>query len=250
MMVRILIMVVCLAPCLAPRLAQADDRLVRLYAPDTLLETGVLAYIVPRFSLKTQVRVEVTPDPLAADLSLGDDGRPLFEGIGHVWHVSVQNAGHPGTDKLLDWLTSEIGQRTITGYAPDGVALFAPPAAPKQAVAEVTLDGDADLGHKISRAKCTRCHAVDDATRGWGIGSTPSFGILRAFPDWEERFSAFYILNPHPAFTQIAGVTEPFPPDRPSPIAPVEMDLDELEAMMAYVAALPAADLGKPLEHQ
>jgi hypothetical protein len=74
--------------------------------------------------------------------------------------------------------------------------------------------------------------------------------VLRALPDWEQRFAAFYVLNPHPAFTQIADVTDPFPIDRPSPIAPIELDLDELEALMAYVTAMPAADLGDPLEHQ
>ena len=34
----------------------------------------------------------------------------------------------------------------------------------------------------------------------------------------EDRFDAFYTLAPHPAFTQIDGVTDPFPIDRPSPI--------------------------------
>ena len=117
-------------------------------------------------------------------------------------------------------------------------------------VVEVALDGDAELGHKVSREKCTRCHAVDSATKGWGIGSTPSFGVLRSLDDWEGRFAAFYALNPHPAFTQIEDITEPFPMDRPSPIAPIELTFDELQAMLAYVAAMPAADLGKPLDHQ
>lgn len=194
--------------------------------------------------------MEILPDPAGADLVFGDSGRALFEGVDQIWRIDIAAPDHPGTAKLVAWLTSETGQRTITGYAPDGVALFAPPSEQKQEVVEVTMDGDAEFGHKVSRDKCTRCHAVDTATRGWGIGSTPSFGVLRALPDWEARFTAFYVLNPHPAFTQITGLTEPFPVDRPSPIEPVIMDLDELEAMMAYVATMPAADLGKPLDHQ
>ncbi|MEX0287266.1 MAG: hypothetical protein AB3N23_21885 [Paracoccaceae bacterium] len=235
---------------LLPGLLRAEDRLVRLYAPAALVDTGLMKHMLPRFSLKTQVRVEVLDDPADANLTLGDAGRALFEGAGQVWKMDVSTPDHPGTAKLAAWLTSEVGQRTITGFAPDGEALFGPPGEEQQEVVEVALDGDAVLGHEVSRAKCTRCHAVDDATRGWGIGSTPSFGILRALPDWEARFAAFYVLNPHPAFTQITDLTEPFPENRPSPIAPVVMDLEELEALMAYVATMPAADLGKPLDHQ
>lgn len=235
---------------LMPGLLQADDRLVRLYAPPALVETGVMKFILPRFSLKTQVKVELLGSPADANLALGGEGRALFQGAGQVWKMAVATPDHPGTAKLVGWLTSDVGQRAVLGFAPDGVALFELPGEQAAEVVEVALDGDADLGHKVSREKCTRCHAVDDATRGWGIGSTPSFGVLRALPDWEARFGAFYALNPHPAFTQIADVTDPFPENRPSPIAPVTLDTGELEALMAYVAAMEAADLGKPLDHQ
>ena len=74
--------------------------------------------------------------------------------------------------------------------------------------------------------------------------------MLRSLPDWADRFDAFYALNPHPAFTQVEGVSEPFPENRPSPIVPIEMTLDEVEAVRAYVATMKAADLGAPLQHQ
>lgn len=57
-------------------------------------------------------------------------------------------------------------------------------------------------------------------------------------------------MNPHPAFTQVAEVTPPFDETRPSPIVPVEITLDELENILAYVAVLSPADLGAPLEHK
>jgi hypothetical protein len=82
------------------------------------------------------------------------------------------------------------------------------------------------------------------------IGSTPSFAVLRALPDWGARFQGFFALNPHPAFTQVADVTDPFPIDRPPPIIPVEITLDDLEAILAFVAAMEPADLGAPLLHQ
>lgn len=246
---RALLLILCCV-CL-PGIALANEKLVRLYAPDALIESGVLKYALPRFSLKTQVRTELAASAEAADLAFGATGTALFEGVGQVWHMDVRNSDHTGTKRLADWLTSEVGKRTVYAYAAaDGTTPFTPPKVQKVAPVVVTIDGDAEWGHEVSRAKCTRCHAVDEATRGWGIGSTPSFGILRALPDWEERFAAFYVLKPHGAFTQITDLTEPFPIHRPSPISPIELSLDEFEAMLAYVTIMPAADLGAPLKHQ
>ena len=82
------------------------------------------------------------------------------------------------------------------------------------------------------------------------IGSTPSFALLRTFEDWDYRFQAFFALKPHPAFTQVAEITEPFPEDVPSPIVPVEITLDDLDAILAFVATIAPADLGAPLQSQ
>jgi hypothetical protein len=245
MILRVLAMIL----VLTPSAVAAEHRLVRLHAPDRLVETGLLKYALPRFSLKTQVRVELV-GPDTADMVLGSDGRALFQEPSQIWKLDIRSTGHPGTQRLADWLRSDVGQRTIASFAPEGQPLFGPPAEVAEVVADIGFDADAELGHEVSRAKCTRCHAVDKATAGWGIGSTPSFGVLRAMPDWQDRFSAFYVLNPHPAFTQITGVTPPFPIERPSPIAPIELTLDEVEAVLSYVAAMEAADLGQPLTHQ
>lgn len=246
---RALFLVFCCIALWLPRVGLAEDRLVRLYAPQALVDSGLLKHALPRFSLKTQVRVQLVPEA-EAQIALGDEGRALFQGAGQLWRLEVRDTAHPGTQRLADWLRSDVGQRTIASFAPEGVALFGPPQAEEREVGEVSIDGDAELGHKVSRAKCARCHAVDEVTRGWGIGSTPSFGVLRAMADWEGRFAAFYALNPHPSFTQIEDITDPFPINRPSPIAPVEMSLDELEALLAYVSAMAPADLGQPIQHQ
>ena len=119
------------------------------------------------------------------------------------------------------------------------------------ALADINIDTElARAGLVASRVHCVRCHVISEDTRMTSIDSTPSFFLLRAFDDWEYRFQVFYILNPHPAFTQVEGVTEPFPISRPSPIVPVEMTVDEVEAIVAYVAGLEPADLGAPLQHQ
>ena len=99
-------------------------------------------------------------------------------------------------------------------------------------------------GEKLTLAHCGRCHVVNERNRYGGIGSTPSFAALRTVADWEDRFQAFYALNPHPAFTQVAGVTPPFVPERPSPIHPVELTPDEIEAIIEFTRTIAPKDLG------
>lgn len=234
---------------LLPGLARADDRQVTLYAPPALIESGLVQFIKPRFSLKTQVRVDIVDSAAAADLILGADGQALFSGLDTVWHLEQQR-DTKGADRFADWLISEIGTRTILSFAPDGAPLFAPPPEEAIEVAALEITGDAIAGKEISYVKCSRCHVTERGRGIFGIGSTPSFAVMRGFEDWEARFAAFYVLNPHGAFTQVEGVTDPFPLDRPSPISPIILTLDDLDAILAYMAVLEPADLGEPLIHQ
>jgi hypothetical protein len=157
---------------------------------------------------------------------------------------------HPGAARFADWMTSEIGQRTITSYEVAGVTPFTLPDIIEEAETTPIFDGDAAMGKEISLARCGRCHVVAPENRMKAIGSTPSFAVLRSFEDWDARFQSFYTLKPHPAFIQVTGVTEPFAKHRPSPISPIEISLGELEAILAYVAGLTPADLGAPIQVQ
>lgn len=234
---------------LLPGLAMADDKRVVFYAPPALVESGLIKHIAPRFSLKTQVRVEMTEDPAEADLLLGMDGRALFSGLGQTWHMDLRGDGK-GAQRFADWLTSDVGRRTVQSFAPEGEALFTAPQVQERVMAKVEMTGDAIAGRGVSQIKCGRCHLTERGKSSFGIGSTPSFFVMRSFADWQARFAAFYVLKPHGAFTQLEGVTDPFPIDRPSPISPIELTLDDLEAILAYVAVLDPADLGDPLIHQ
>ena len=242
---RILVLIL----ALLPGLAMADDKRVVFFAPPALIEAGLIKYITPRFSLKTQVKVELVDDPAVAEVLIADEGRALFSGLGQTWHLETRGDGK-GAKRFADWLTSQVGARTIQSFAPEGTPIFTEPKVQKAVVAKVEMTGDAIAGQGVSWAKCGRCHVTERGRGGFGIGSTPSFFVMRGFEDWESRFAGFYVLKPHAAFTQIEDVTDPFPIDRPSPIAPIELTLDDLEAILAYVAALAPADLGGPLIHQ
>lgn len=226
--------------------ALAQEKRFTLNAAPELVASGLTGHLIPRFSLKTQVRITLTED--AADLTLSDtvDGRDVFTGLGKTWRMSKPRGEH--AERFADWLTSEVGRNTIASFAPEGAPLFSPDVTAAAAEETVVYEGDAAKGARLSQLYCARCHVVTPDKRMDAIGSTPSFMLMRAFDDWDSRFAAFFALNPHPAFTQIEDVTDPFPINRPPPIVPLEMTLDDIDAILAYVQALEPADLGAPLK--
>lgn len=234
---------------LLPVLGNAGDRDFRLSAPAALVDSGLLKHLLPRFSLKTQIRVELVEGAAEVALVPEGEGVAVFSGVGATWRMQV-NGAHGGAVRFAEWLTSDVGRRTLTSYQVDGVQAFTLPAEEAEVDVAVSFAGDAAEGLKLSSVHCGRCHVVSEANRMNAIGSTPSFFVLRTMRDWHRRFQSFFALNPHPSFTQVAEVTEPFPINRPSPIAPVEITLDDLDAIMAYVNQLEPADLGAPIKHQ
>jgi len=105
-------------------------------------------------------------------------------------------------------------------------------------------------GEKLTIINCGRCHVVSPKNKMGGIGSTPSFAVLRTFPDWEERMKAFWTLRPHPSFTQVEGVTAPFAEDQPAHVHPIRLTLAELDQIIAYARTVPPADLGSGLNQR
>ncbi|MGB3243896.1 MAG: hypothetical protein WBB25_05150 [Sulfitobacter sp.] len=224
----------------------AQDKAFSLRAPDALVETGFMQHLLPRFSLKTGVRITLTTD--TADAGFGAEGTPVFAQGDTVWHLAKVDGDH--TNAFQDWLLSDVGKRTIEAFAPDGIKLFHTDVATQGAARSNDLTGNTALGEEASLRHCGRCHVVNDTNRMNAIGSTPSFALMRTFPDWQERFETFFILRPHPAFTQVEGITEPFADDLPSPIAPIEVTWEQIEAITAYVGSIAPADLGAPIQHQ
>lgn len=102
-------------------------------------------------------------------------------------------------------------------------------------------------GEKLTLVNCGRCHVIGPRNRMGGIGSTPSFPVLRTFPDWEARMKAFWTLRPHPSFTQIEGMTEPFAEDQPPHIHPIRLTMEEVGSIVDYVRTVEPANLGADL---
>jgi mono/diheme cytochrome c family protein len=238
---------------LLPPASIAQERTFRLGAPAELIDTGILGHLLPRFTLKHRIRVTVVnPDETAAAefVTQGDD-LPVFSGLNKTWRFRFHGgAGAEFGSYFGEWLISDVGRRTIESFQPDDTPLFIAYSEEEIVEPEAVFQGDALTGEKLALLHCGRCHVINASNRMKAIGSTPSFALLKTFDDWDVRFQTFYTLNPHPAFTQIADVTEPFPANTPSPIVPLELTTDDLDAILAYVTHIEPADLGAPMQHQ
>ena len=229
-----------------PAAAQAQSADFTLSAAREVRDTGFLQHLLPRFSLKHGVRVTQVDE--GADVVIGREGEPVFTGLDTIWHVAASKAAGP--QLFTEWLLSDIGKRTIDAFQPNGVALFTARIADVSAQPVLTLDGDPVQGETLSLKHCGRCHVINHANRMNGMGQTPSFALMRTFDDWHKRFARFYVLNPHPSFTQIADITQPFATHLPPAIVPVEITQDEIDHILSYVATIAPADLGAPLQSQ
>ena len=97
-------------------------------------------------------------------------------------------------------------------------------------------------GREIVRQHCTRCHVVPDMNPYGGIGSTPSFAAMKWLDDWERRFEVFYTLPPHPALVNIVGVSEARSKALPVFIAEIELQIEDIDAILAFARTLKTPD--------
>jgi len=104
--------------------------------------------------------------------------------------------------------------------------------APEMAAAA----GDREKGRNIAREHCARCHVIGDYNRMGGIGSTPSFPLLRKRADWRERFGTFYNRRPHPVHVRVEGVRQwtNLPPNA----KPFTITQDNVADILSFVEAI------------
>ncbi|PCJ86130.1 MAG: hypothetical protein COA52_15360 [Hyphomicrobiales bacterium] len=236
--------------------ARAQDADLQLHVPENLIESGFTKHLLPRFRFKTRVRIGAVSGGEAADMALTDVAVPgeiavMSDVSGKAYHLSItatDDAKLKNIGKFKAWLSSKPGRSAITKFKINGKQAFIPGEEKKIEEVAIEVDGDADEGSKLALQHCGRCHVIDERNLFGGIGSTPSFGAMKTLPNWFERFSVFWTINPHPSFTQVEGITEPFNPARPPHIAPVMLTVEEVEAITAFVVKLPVKDLGADVE--
>ena len=241
-----------LACLLAPVAATPQENGFGLSAPAVLQENGFLRFLLPRFSLKTGIHIAVGGGNPEATIST-NEGVPLMEGLGQVFYLQTSAANTPGGEqaqRFAAWLDSDIGRRAIAQFKVGDAQVFTPIETLQAAEVATVFEGDALRGAQFAFANCGRCHVVGERNRMKGIGSTPSFSVLRSLDDWELRFSTFYARIPHPAIVQLEGVSAPFNAASPPANRPLRLTLDQLEDILTFVSGLKPADLGAPLvEH-
>ncbi len=248
-----------------PSVARTEEKAMVLYASAPLIDSGLLGFVLPRFSLKTGVAVTLKKleregeMPPRADAVLarqpppGLAARAAFEGKNGLYQIALRrggkSAGAEAAERFASWLLSQTGMRTVAQFRRNGIQLF---HAPKQEAEDeqTGFAGNTARGEELAYANCGRCHVVGQRNRMQGIESTPSLAALRALGDWRERFQTFYARNPHPAVLQIIGISAPFAQTAPSPMVPVKITQAEFEDILAFVGALAPADLGAEILHQ
>ena len=233
--------------------AAAQDLTLRMPAP--MLESGFDKQILPRFGFKHRIRVAPVAEGDADMVLSSEPGgfRIMVDSEDRVWFLSILTEEGEAKAKavtFLDWLQSVPGKAAIESFAPDGAPVYSTEVKVVVVQREEVFDGDTEQGARLALVHCGRCHVVDERNRMGGIGSTPSFAALRGRENWSDLFRAFFVHNPHPSFTQVAGVTEPFDPNRQIHVAPVEITLDEIEAITAFVDTIEPKDLGRPVQSQ
>ena len=250
-----LVSILCAWSLLASPVVAQDS--IRLRMTPGMLETGFDKHILPRFKFKHRIALTaVGPDDEAEIAFLVDDespGRVFSTMDGQAVRLVAlveESTAMESEATFREWLSSTPGRAAIETFAPNGKVLFSTEAPVAELVIAKTMDGDTELGSQLAILHCGRCHVVDERNRMGGIGSTPSFAALRGREDWDNLFMAYWTQNPHPSFTQIAGLTEPFSPDRPTHVQPVELTLDDVEAITSFVGTIKALDLGAPIQSQ
>jgi mono/diheme cytochrome c family protein len=240
---------------IAPGMARGDDRDLALFASPALMDSGLMRFLLPRFSLKTGVGVHLepldgpTPGGVTLQVARGD-GVLVLRGGGRDYALVQPDPDDKAASRFTAWVLSDIGQRAIEQFAPQDGQTFTGAANAAPVAQAAPLSGNAQMGEVLAYDKCARCHVIGPRNRMKGIGSTPSFAVLRSLENWLDRFRGFYELNPHPSFSQITGVTAPFDPSLPPPISPLTLTPEELEDIIAYTNGIEPADLGVPLVHQ
>ncbi|KRO87594.1 MAG: hypothetical protein ABR89_08400 [Rhodobacter sp. BACL10 MAG-120910-bin24] len=225
------------------------ERSFKIWVDVKLSQTGLLDFLLPRFSLKNNTKVEIVSKRTDSDLALGvSNSEPIFAMNFDKYGVLTINENHSAVF-FIEWMRSGVVETAVAAFNALNGTTFLHISRDVQRV-EIVFEGNATLGAKLAKQHCGRCHKVGQSESEFGIGSTPSFRALRALKDWDERMMSFYVRNPHPAFMRVEGISEEFDEERPATISPIELSIEDTEALQSYVSGLEPANLGEEVVYQ
>lgn len=104
-------------------------------------------------------------------------------------------------------------------------------------------DGDIDKGRELAVTHCARCHVIGEFNKFGGIGSTPSFRLIRGLEDGMERFQTFYERRPHPVFVRVPDV--PKWSDADPYVTEFTVTLEAIDDLLAYAETIEKLDLSR-----
>ena len=219
---------------------------------DRAVPANLIQYILPRFSLKTRIRFDRVDS--AGDIQFVTEHTEsatqvlqLVSGEPVYIRATGDTAQSSDYQAFVDWLISDPGRATIADFQIDGQQVAIPVEAKEAAPVEIVIVGDLDRGQELSWNHCRRCHKVDRADKYAGIGNAPSFHAMRSFNDWHLRFSTFYTVSPHKALISVKG--SGIEQDRALiTIAPIDLQMSDINDIVAFVHSLTPLDLGKPIQ--
>ena len=219
---------------------------------DRAVPADLIQYIVPRFSLKTRIRFDRVDS--AGDIQLVTErperGTQVLQLVsGEIVYIQAVGDAAQSADyqEFVEWLVSDPGRATIADFQIDGQQVAIPAKAREAAPIEIIIVGDPDHGQQLSWNHCRRCHKVDRADKYGGIGNAPSFHAMRSFDDWYLRFSTFYTVSPHKALISVKGSGIETNRELIT-IAPIDLQMSDINDIVAFVYSLTPLDLGKPIQ--
>lgn len=104
------------------------------------------------------------------------------------------------------------------------------------AISPPAIADDVKNGQRLAEQHCSRCHVIGDFNKFGGLGSTPSFNVLKSLDDWRDRFQTFFLRNPHPSFVRVEGF--PPPTDLQPSAAPIPLKPEAVTDILAFVETL------------
>ena len=206
-------------------------------------------HLFPRFKFKTQIILKAVEEVNGYDALIGiiDNGKPIFSDLNGVLYrlevITSDKEKRMKIEKFLKWLTSPPGIAVIEDFSINDSPVFKGIIYQEEKKVVTTFEGNLSSGLSLSQKHCKRCHVVDENAFA-GIDSSPSFHALRSMKNWEEKFQAFWTVNPHLSLISITDVYEAGSSSAPVTVAPIELNLSEVDDILAYVASIKPKELG------